>query len=87
MTQHMSTRRGDVLLMVGTRKGSFLISSDRDRRKWEVSGIHFPGSDIFHMAYDPREGGQVYVAANHMIFGPEVHHSRDLGETWIPSEA
>ena len=67
--------------MVGTRKGAFLLSSEASRRSWKVSEAHFEGNDIFHMAYDPRDGS-VFAAINSLIFGPDVQRSPDLGETW-----
>jgi hypothetical protein len=72
--------------MVGTRKGSFIISSDPTRKNWQVSGPHNPGCDIFHMAYDHRNGGTVFSAANHMVWGPQIEYSHDLGNTWQSSK-
>ncbi len=72
--------------MVGTRKGAFVLHSNPDRQDWRLSGPHCPGSDIFHLIYDDREGngngGTLFAAANHMIWGPQVEISRDLGHTW-----
>ena len=42
-----SPRKGDVLLLVGTRKGAFILSSDPGRKDWAITGPHHPGSDIF----------------------------------------
>ena len=55
----VGTRSGDVLLMVGTRKGSFLLSSDPSRQSWQVQGPHSGGGDVFHLTYDPRDGGRI----------------------------
>ena len=86
MSQGIQVPRGNVLLMVGTRKGAFILHSSPDRRDWRLSGPHCPGSDIFHLIYDDREGngtgGTLFAAANHMIWGPQVEISRDLGHTW-----
>lgn len=86
MPDGLSARRGDVLVMVGTRKGSFLFSSDTSRKRWELSGPHFPGSDVFHMIYDARDGGQILAAVNHMVWGSDVQRSKDLGGTWLSAE-
>ena len=67
MTQNFEAKSGDVVLMVGTRKGAFLLSSEASRRSWKVSEAHFEGNDIFHMAYDPRDGS-VFAAINSLIF-------------------
>lgn len=85
MSQGLAANRGDVLLLVGTRKGAFFLSSDKTRKKWSVSGPHHAGSDVFHMAYDQRDGGAVFVAINSPIWGPEIQRSRDLGATWQPA--
>ena len=104
MTQAADAKRGDVLVLVGTKKGAFILSSDPSRKHWSVSEPHFgggnslrpewvPGSpagpsptgDIFHMAYDPRDGGTVFAAVNSIIWGPEIQRSRDLGKTWQSS--
>ena len=69
MTPGTSARQGGVILLVGTRKGSFIISSGPARPKGDVSGIHSPGSDVFHMAYDHRNGGRILSATNSMIWG------------------
>src|SRR5919106_3319444 len=82
MAQGLSAHKGDVLVMVGTRKGSFILSSDPARKNWQVSGPHNPGCDVFHMAYDHRNGGAIFSAANHMIWGPQLEYSQDLGKTW-----
>ena len=77
----MNAKKGDVLLMLGTRKGAFLMSSDASRKSWSFSGPHFAGSDVFHMAYDRRDG-TLFAAVNNIIFGAEVQRSTDLGLTW-----
>lgn len=72
----------DIILMVGTRKGAFLLCSDKSRRRWSVSGPHHAGSDVFHMAYDGRHEGVIFAAINSPIWGPEIQRSHDLGATW-----
>ena len=85
MTLELNAKRSDVLLLVGTRKGAFLMAANASRREWDISGPHFPGSDIFHMAYDPRDGGTVFAAVNSVVWGSEIQRSQDLGVTWLPS--
>ena len=75
MSHGIEANRGDIILMVGTRKGAFLLSADRTRRNWSVSGPHHAGADIFHMAYDDREGGTVFAAINSPIWGAEIQRS------------
>jgi hypothetical protein len=81
MPAAIEANRGDVLLMVGTRKGAFLLSSDHARKNWSVSGPHQAGSNVCHMAYDDREGGTVFVAINNPVWGAEIQRSHDLGAT------
>ena len=83
MTQASSANKGDVLVLVGTRKGAFILSSDSSRKIWEVFGPHSPGSEVFHLAYDNRDGGTVFAAVNEMVWGPVVQRSHDLGATWL----
>ncbi len=75
-------RKGDVLVLVGTRKGAFILSADRDRKDWAITGPHHAGSDVFHMAYDSRGSGKVYSAVNNMFWGAHVEISPDMGQTW-----
>ena len=81
MATGASVKSGDVLVLVGTRKGGFILSSDAARKSWSLSGPHWPGRDIFHMAYDPRDG-TTWAAINSTYWGSEVQRSRDLGGTW-----
>ena len=64
-----------------TRKGAFILYSGPERKDWRLSGPHIPGSDVFHMTYDARRG-EVFAASNHMVWGPQLEFSRDLGGTW-----
>lgn len=80
-------KKGDVLVLVGTRKGAFIFSAGSDRYDWGLSGPHWPGSDIFHVVYDARDSGCLYVVENSPIFGAQIHISRDFGATWVsPSQ-
>ncbi|MFQ6028503.1 MAG: WD40/YVTN/BNR-like repeat-containing protein [Dehalococcoidia bacterium] len=82
MTQGSPARKGDVLLLVGTRKGSFILSGSQTRKSWDLSGPHHPGSDVFHLTYDSRGEGELLAAVNNMIWGPQLESSSDLGQTW-----
>ena len=81
MTTDGTPSKGDVIVLVGTRKGGFILSSAPDSKDWKVSGPHNPGGDIYHMLYDSREGS-IYSANNSIIWGPSIEFSRDLGESW-----
>src|SRR5260221_4955055 len=73
-----------VRVLVGTRKGGFIFTSDQDRKQWSVSDVMFKGWNMMHMVMDPRHG-RLYAALSHFVFGSTIHHSDDLGETWTQS--
>ena len=85
MTEGIPARRGDLLLLVGTRKGAFILHSPPRRKEWRLHGPYIPGSDVFHLTYDARGSGRLFAATNSMWFGPQVEFSRDLGGRWEPA--
>ena len=68
MTTGSGAVKGDVLLLVGTRKGGFILSSNKSRRKWALAGPYGAGSEVFHFVYDPRDGGRALAAVNQMVW-------------------
>ncbi len=70
-----------VMVMVGTRKGGFIFTSDRDRRKWSVSDMLFKGWNMMHMMMDSRDG-RMHASLSHFVYGPTTHYSDDLGQNW-----
>ena len=72
------------VLMVGTRKGCFLLESDESRRDWEVRGPFCEGWPIYHAIHDAGTGA-IYAAAASEWHGASVWRSPDLGETWQQS--
>jgi photosystem II stability/assembly factor-like uncharacterized protein len=88
VTRHVDVRSGDVLLLVGTMKGAFLVRSTAQRREWEVGGPYFPGSAVYAMAYDARGGRQrLWAGPNSMHWGGLLRSSDDFGRTWTNPEA
>lgn len=87
--QHLAVKNGDVLLLVGTNKGAFLLRSSRDRSKWDVAGPYFHGQGVYAMAYDGRSGRhRLWVSANNMMWGTFLRSSDDFGKIWTnPLEA
>ncbi|MEP7284183.1 MAG: exo-alpha-sialidase [Chloroflexota bacterium] len=73
-----------VNILVGTRKGGFIFTSDKDRKQWSVSDILFKGWNIMHIVMDPRHG-RLYAAASHFVFGSTIQYSDDMGQTWQQS--
>src|ERR671933_131292 len=72
------------LLLVGTRKGCFLLESDADRRDWTLRGPFCEGWPVYHAIHD-AESGAIYAAAASEWHGSAVWRSADLGETWTHS--
>lgn len=72
-----------VMVLVGTKKGGFIYTSDERRERWSLSDPILTGWSLLHMNADAR-GGQprLYAAANHWAWGPSVAKSDDLGKTW-----
>jgi hypothetical protein len=84
---HIKPNSGDVLLLVGTMKGAFLIRSDSARKEWEVGGPYFPGRAIYAFAYDDRNGRQrLWAAVNSPFWGSYLSSSDDFGQTWSEPE-
>ncbi len=75
-----------VLVFVGTRKGAFILSSDRQRQEWKVSGPHFKGWEVMHVNLDSRDR-RLHLSAVHAAYGPSTHYSDDLGKTWTQAQA
>src|SRR5213596_1456745 len=72
------------LLLVGTRKGVFLLESDGDRRDWKLRGPYCEGWPVYHAVHDSQSGA-IYAAAASEWHGQAVWRSPDLGETWTHS--
>jgi hypothetical protein len=88
-THHITPRDGDVLVLVGTMKGAFILRSGQERRKWEIGGPYFPGSAVYAMAYDGRGGrNRLWAGPNSMHWGGLLRWSDDFGRNWTnPEEA
>jgi photosystem II stability/assembly factor-like uncharacterized protein len=69
------------MVLVGTRKGCFVLESDADRRSWDVRGPFCEGWPVYHAVHDPVSGA-LYAAAASEWHGAGVWRSGDLGETW-----
>ncbi len=71
-----------VRVLVGTRKGAFVLTSDGARRQWSVEGPHFAGWEVFHMKGSPAEPDRIYAAPGGGWFGQVIQRSEDGGRTW-----
>jgi photosystem II stability/assembly factor-like uncharacterized protein len=71
-----------VRVLVGTRKGAFVLESDGKREKWEVSGPHFAGWEIYHVKGSPADPNRLYASQSSGWFGQVIQRSYDGGKTW-----
>src|SRR5262245_45046464 len=73
---------GGVRVLVGTRKGAFVLTSDGQRRTWQVDGPHFAGWEIYHVKGSPADPDRVYASQTSGWFGQIIQRSDDGGRTW-----
>ena len=73
-----------VRVLVGTRKGGFILTSDGKRDRWDVSGPHFGGWEIYHMKGSPVDPNRLYASQSSGWFGQVIQRSNDGGQTWEP---
>jgi photosystem II stability/assembly factor-like uncharacterized protein len=71
-----------VRLLVGTRKGAFILTADGKRQNWEVSGPHFAGWEIYHLKGSPVDPNRIYASQTSGWFGQIIQRSNDGGKTW-----
>jgi photosystem II stability/assembly factor-like uncharacterized protein len=71
-----------VRVLVGTHKGAFILTSDGKREKWDVSGPHFAGWEIYHMKGSPVDPNRLYASQTSDWFGQIIQRSDDGGKTW-----
>jgi len=87
-TRHLRVKEGDVLLLVGTVKGAFLLRSNSGRSRWDVAGPYFHGQAIYALAYDGRDGRRRLWASTSSYWGTYLRSSDDFGRVWTnPLEA
>jgi photosystem II stability/assembly factor-like uncharacterized protein len=73
-----------VRVLVGTRKGAFVLTSDGKREKWDVSGPHFAGWEMYHVKGSPADPSRLYASQSTSWFGQLIQRSNDGGKTWEP---
>ena len=74
-----------VRVLVGTRKGAFVLTADAARKQWEVAGPHFGGWEVFHVKGSPADPNRIYAAQHTDWFGQVIQRSDDGGRTWNPA--
>ncbi len=71
-----------VRVLVGTRKGAFILTSDGRRDRWDISGPHFGGWEIYHVKGSPADADRLYASQSTGWFGQLIQRSDDGGKTW-----
>ena len=69
-----------VRVLVGTRKGAFVLESDGKRERWDVSGPHFGGWELYHLKGSPADPNRLYAAQGTGWFGQLIQRSNDGGK-------
>jgi photosystem II stability/assembly factor-like uncharacterized protein len=71
-----------VRVLVGTRKGAFILTADGTRERWKVSGPQFGGWEVYHMKGSPADPDRLYASQSSGWFGQVMQRSSDGGGTW-----
>jgi photosystem II stability/assembly factor-like uncharacterized protein len=71
-----------VRVLVGTRKGGFILTADAKRTKWDIVGPFFSGWEIYHMKGSPKDPNRIYASQTSGWFGQVIQRSDDGGKTW-----
>jgi photosystem II stability/assembly factor-like uncharacterized protein len=71
-----------VRVLVGTKKGAFVLTSDGSRKSWEVNGPHFAGWEMYHLKGSPADPNRIYASQTSGWFGQVMQRSNDGGVTW-----
>ncbi|WP_447962556.1 WD40/YVTN/BNR-like repeat-containing protein [Nitrospira sp. Ecomares 2.1] len=71
-----------VRVLVGTRKGAFVLTSDGKRKQWDVNGPFFGGWELFHIKGSPADPNRLYASQSSSWFGQIIQRSDDGGKTW-----
>jgi len=80
--RHLAVKDGDVLLLVGTMKGAFLLRASATRSHWQVAGPYFHGHAVYSLAYDSRKERHRLWASTSSFWGTFLRSSDDFGKTW-----
>ena len=85
MSNHHTYQPGTVVVLVGTKRGLFLLNS-RDREVWNVEAAGLPGHRVYYAMLDQRDGRRLFAADNGDFFGVFLRYSDDFGQSWHEPE-
>src|SRR3989338_6452826 len=71
-----------IRVLVGTKKGAFILTYDGKRKNWDVQGPHFGGWEIYHIKGSPVDPDRLYASQTSSWFGQVTQRSSDAGKTW-----
>ena len=71
-----------IRVLVGTKKGAFILTADGKRKNWQVSGPHFAGWEMYHLKGSPVDPNRIYASQTSGWFGQIIQRSDDGGKTW-----
>jgi BNR/Asp-box repeat protein len=71
-----------IRVLVGTRKGAFILTSDGKRKRWDINGPHFGGWEMYHLKGSPADPNRLYASQTSGWFGQIIQRSDDGGKTW-----
>jgi hypothetical protein len=78
---------GSRVLLIGTRKGAFVLQGKPDQSNWKLTGPHFLGASVNHFVSDPRNPKTMLISSNPGHIGPTIYRSTDFGNTWKEASA
>lgn len=73
-----------VRVLVGTRKGAFVLTANEERKKWEVSEPQFAGWELYHLKGSPADPDRIWASQSSGWFGQQIQRSDDGGRSWTP---
>jgi photosystem II stability/assembly factor-like uncharacterized protein len=73
-----------VRVLVGTRKGAFILTADGTRRQWDIAGPLFAGWEVYHLKGSSVASQRLYASQSTGWFGQQIQCSNDGGQTWAP---
>ena len=71
-----------IRVLIGTKKGAFILTADGKRKQWNVDGPHFAGWELYHLKGSPADPNRLFASQTSSWFGQIIQRSDDGGKTW-----